>query len=248
MTSATARQLWLRRFHATPAPRARLVCFPHAGGSATFFFPVAAELAPAIEVLGVQYPGRQDRHREPLVDDVRELARSAYSALPVDDVPTALFGHSMGALVAFEVARLMERSAAPVHLFVSGRRAPSVGRGETRHLLEDDALVADLRTLDGTDGRVFADEDLLRMALPAIRNDYRAAETYTWDGGVPLGCAITAFTGDADPRADVEDVAAWQHHTTGAFALSVHPGGHFFLASDRHAVLHRVRTDLGIAP
>ncbi|QYN33623.1 alpha/beta fold hydrolase [Pseudonocardia sp. DSM 110487] len=247
MTSATARDLWLRRFHAATAPRARLVCFPHAGGSATFYFPVAAELAPAVEVLGVQYPGRHDRHREPLVDDIRELAGSVHSALPADGVPTALLGHSMGAVVAFETARLMERDVAPAHLFVSGRRAPSVARSETRHLLGDDALVADLQTLDGTDGRVFTDEDLLRMALPAIRNDYRAAETYTWAGGAPLGCDITAFTGDADPRTDVEDAAAWQHHTTGAFALSVHRGGHFFIASERGQVLNRVRADLGVA-
>ena len=245
MTSATAQDLWLRRFAAAPAPRARLVCFPHAGGSATFL-PVATDLAPAVEVLAVQYPGRQDRHREPMVDDVRELARSVHSALPTDGVPTALLGHSMGAVVAFEVARHMQRATAPTHLFVSGRRAPSVHRSEARHLLEDDALVTDLRMLDGTDGRVFADEDLLRMALPAIRNDYRAAETYAWTAGAPLECGITALTGDADPRAGVEDVAAWQHHTTGTFALSVHPGGHFFITSERHEVLNRVRADLGI--
>src|ERR1700712_4687720 len=115
---------WIRRFHESPGASARLVCFPHAGGAATYFYPLSRTLAPSIEALAVQYPGRQDRRAEPCVDDIHELADLVAPALlEWADRPLALFGHSMGATLAFEVAGRLEKAGVrPAGLFVSGRR------------------------------------------------------------------------------------------------------------------------------
>lgn len=237
--------LWLRRYHEAPGARVRLVCLPHAGGSASFYFPVSAALAPAIEVVAVQYPGRQDRRREACVGDLHELARQIHDVLgPDDGTPTALFGHSMGAALGFEIARFMEPTRPAAHLFVSGRRSPTRPRTETVHLLDDDGLLADVKALSGTDGRVFDDDELLRMALPAIRSDYRAAERYTYTPGAPLSCPISAFTGDTDPKAAVAEVQAWAEVTTGGCDVEVFPGGHFFLTEYSSAILATVSARL----
>ena len=164
--------------------------------------------------------------------------------------PTALFGHSMGASLAFELARLIEAETGetPAHLFASGRRAPSAHRAETVHLLDDRGLLADVRKLSGTDMAVLGDEDMLRAALPAIRSDYRAAETYAYRPGPPLRCPITVFTGDDDPKTTVEEARAWSTHTTGPFDLQVFPGGHFFLTLHQKAILRRISEVLSGVP
>ena len=128
MTTPAARNPWISNFNPAPNARTRLLCFPHAGGSASYFFPLSSALAPEFDVYAVQYPGRQDRYKEPLVDDIDDMADQAYEALePLIDAPVALFGHSMGAVLAFEVARRMETLAgrSPVLVFASGSRAPS---------------------------------------------------------------------------------------------------------------------------
>lgn len=163
--------LWMRRFHPADDAAVRVVCFPHAGGAASYFFPVASALSPAADVLAVQYPGRQDRRREPCIDNIEALADAVLAELPHWlDRPLVLFGHSMGATVAFEVARRLERDGTiPLALVVSGRRAPSRHRVETVHLRDDNGLITELKALSGTDAQVFGNEELLRMVLPAVR-------------------------------------------------------------------------------
>jgi surfactin synthase thioesterase subunit len=223
---------WIRNFRPAPDAAVQLVCFPHAGGSASFYFPVAAALAPRVDVLAVQYPGRQDRRLEPGVEDIVTLAGYVHAALRTRiDRPVALFGHSMGAVVAFEVARLLERDPGVevVRLFASGRRAPSTHRVETVHLRDDDGLVAELRTLSGTDSRILGDEELLRMILPAIRSDYRAIETYVGTPEQTVRTPITVLVGDSDSRVTLDEARQWQVHTTGECAIRTFPGGHFYL-------------------
>ena len=222
------------------------MCLPHAGGSASFYFPVATALSPLVDVLVVQYPGRQDRLHDPLVDNIADLADAVTAALrPWLDRPFALFGHSMGASLAFEVALRLERAGTPpTHLFASGRRAPSINRDERVHLENDDTIIAELTSLSGTDTRILGDEELLRMVLPAIRNDYRAAETYRPADNSPLACPITALTGDNDPRTALDDARAWRSYTTAAFELLVYPGGHFYLVDNSAQVLDALSSRL----
>lgn len=240
---------WIRRYRPAPGAAIRLVCLPHAGGSASFFLPVSAALSPAIDVLAVQYPGRQDRLREPMIDNLGDLADAVVTALtPWLDRPFAFFGHSMGATLAFEVTRRLEQGAgpAPLHLFASGRRAPSRHRDENVHLGGDDRIIAELTELSGTDTRVLGEEEMLRMVLPAIRNDYRATETYRYRPGPPLSCPITVLTGDADPKTSLEEAEAWRDHTTGPFDLRVYPGGHFYLADHQSEVLDAITDRLAV--
>ncbi|GGZ39677.1 thioesterase II family protein [Streptomyces poonensis] len=242
--------LWIRRFHPRPDAPVRLVCLPHAGGSASFYFPVSRSMPEDVEVLCVQYPGRQDRRGEPLLDTVAALADKVYQALlPWTDRPLALFGHSMGASLGYEVARRMEQEqgTALAALFASGRRAPSRHRTETVHLRDDDGLVSEMRALSGTNPHLLGDEEVLRMILPAIRSDYRAAETYAWTPGPPLRCPVTVLVGDDDPKVTVAEAEAWSEHTDGPFVLKVYPGGHFFLAHHQAAVVRLMATQLQAA-
>jgi surfactin synthase thioesterase subunit len=230
---------WVRRFHPAPDARTRLICFPHAGGSATFYFPVSRALSPRIEVLAIQYPGRQDRRHEPFVDDIHRLAELIADELTgVLDKPVTLLGHSMGATVAFEVALLLQRRGVVLHgLIASGRRAPSCHRDEHVHRADDAAVVAELARVGGTYGDMLRDDEILRMILPAVRNDYRAAETYRYQPSDALTCPVVALTGDQDPYVTPAEAEAWQRHTTGRFDLRVYPGAHFFLVDHAAAVL-----------
>lgn len=236
---------WIRRFHPRPDSGVRLVCLPHAGGSASFFFPLSQAMPPFVEVLAVQYPGRQERRGEPAVDSVPELADRVFEALaPWTDRPLALFGHSLGGMVAFEVARRFERQpgTAAALLFASACRAPSVPRHPEKgwvHLKDDAGLVEELVSLGGTDPRLFADDEFLSMVLPAVRADYRAAERYVREPGEPLRCPVVALTGDSDPRVGDADVKAWEEATEGTFDLLSFPGGHFYL-NGRHREVARV--------
>ncbi|MBQ0851996.1 thioesterase [Streptomyces sp. BH-SS-21] len=238
---------WVRRFRPAPDAGARLVCFPHAGGAASFYFPVARTLHPRVDVLAVQYPGRQERRSEKPFTDIGTLADLSFAALrPVLTERPVLFGHSMGAVVAFEVARRMEREGGvpPAALVVSGRRAPSRHREESVHLRSDEGVIAELKLLNGTDNSLLDDEELLRMFLPALRADYRAVETYTYVPGPALGCPVTVFTGDRDPQVTMDEALAWREHTTGPFDLEVFEGGHFYLSSDPATTLDRLESVL----
>ncbi|GAA4601317.1 surfactin synthase thioesterase subunit [Actinoplanes octamycinicus] len=238
MSETSADNIWIRTYHPADPDAVQLVCLPHAGGSASFYFPVSRALAPRIAVLAVQYPGRQDRRADPRIEDIGELADEITAAVrPRLRGPVALFGHSMGAVLAFEVTRRLEKHGVPVsEVFVSGRRAPSTTRDENVHRRDDHGIVAEMRELSGTDARILADEELLRMAMPAIRSDYTAIERYRAEPGAVVDAPITALTGDADPRSSLAEVTAWQAHTTGRFTLHTFAGGHFFLANHQNAI------------
>ncbi|MFJ4972553.1 thioesterase II family protein [Streptomyces sp. NPDC088755] len=238
---------WVRRYHPAPGADRRLVCFPHAGGSASYYFPVSRAIGPYADVLAIQYPGRHDRHGEACLDSIGGLADALEGELPAwFDRPVTFFGHSMGALLAFEVARRLERRGIVLHgLCVSGRRAPSRPRSERVHLGGDEALLAHMARLSGTDSRVLGDPELMRLVMPAVRADYKAVETYAYTDGPPLSCPVLALTGDDDPQVTLEEAGAWAEHTGGGFALKVFPGGHFYLNTCADAVTAAVRGHLG---
>ncbi|GIE90187.1 thioesterase II family protein [Actinoplanes regularis] len=232
MTTPVDSGRWLRRLHDGAPSAVRLVCLPHAGGSASFFFPLSKALAPAVQVLAVQYPGRQDRHREPAVDDLHTMADRITDALVAEEPgPVALFGHSMGAVLAYEIGLRLAGAGlpAPLRIFASGRRAPSRYREERIHLRDDDGVIEEVRRLSGTKRDLLADPDLLRMFLPALRADYRAIETYRHRPGALLDCPITVLIGTEDPVVSGSEATTWREHTTGPVDVRTFSGGHFFL-------------------
>ncbi|MFG2972248.1 thioesterase II family protein [Streptomyces sp. NPDC048331] len=226
---------WLACPDPRPRARLRLVCFPHAGGSAAFFHRWGRAL-PDIEVHAVRYPGRADRSAEPPATDVLQLAHdTAQAVLAGVDGPVALFGHSLGATVAFETARaLRAEGAEPVHLFVSGSRAPHLPPSDLAHrAARDDAgILATLRELGGTDDRLLNTPLFRDVVLPTIRGDFHLADTYRHHPAAPLSCPLTALVGDTDPEVSAADCAAWSPLTRGPFTHQVLPGDHFYLAAE----------------
>lgn len=233
MTSAQPAGRWIRHLRPAQEPVVRLLCFPHAGGAAGFFQPLARRLPPAVDVHSVQYPGRQDRSAEPPVDDIGELADRVCDALPATTGPALAFlGHSMGAVVAFEVAHRLVAAGrpAPELLIASSQPAPSHTRSDRLHLL-DDLFLADVAAFGGADPALLADPLIRQLVLPALRADYRAIETYRHRARrPPLAIPVTAVTGDADPLVTAVEARAWADHTTGAFRLeTIRRGDHFYL-------------------
>lgn len=236
--ASTQHDVWLRRFVPASPGAVRLVALPHAGGTAPYFAPLARKLAPRLDVVCVQYPGRQERHRETPVDDLHALADQLFEVLSGQPPqPTVLFGHSMGAALGYEVARRTEAQGGELlGIIVSGRRAAHLHREESVHLLDDDGLIAEIHALSGTDPGVLADKDLLSLVLPSLRADYRAAETYRHRQGERLRLPISVLTGESDPRVTLDDARAWAELTSGAFRFRSFPGGHFYLNDQQSAV------------
>lgn len=247
MLSATSvNDPWIRRYHASADNAIRLVCFPHAGGSANYYLSLSESLAPAIEVLAVQYPGRQDRHQERRVENISDLADLIFAALKSwNDRPFAFFGHSLGAILAFEVARRFQQlDQAPVRLFVSGRAAPTRYRNDWIHRRDDTGVVAELHRIGGTDRALLNDPELLKLILPTIRSDYKALETYVFTPAPPLNCAITALIGTSDPKVTAAEAAAWAEQCAGEFELYTFPGGHFYLDERQPEVIDAITGSL----
>jgi surfactin synthase thioesterase subunit len=224
--------LWCRRYRPSPSATARLVCLPHAGGSASFFLPMAAALSPAVDVVAIQYPGRQDRRTEQPLTDVHALADRIHGILlRQPPLPVTFFGHSLGAIIAFETTRRLDTGGrTPVHLFASGRRAPSCHREESL-LRDDDAIIAEIRSLNGTAADLLDNSELMHAALPALRADYQAARTYRCAPGVTVGCPVTVLTGDCDPRTTIAEASGWAGHTTRTCTVHKFAGGHFFVTA-----------------
>jgi surfactin synthase thioesterase subunit len=232
-------ELWCRRYRPSSTATARLVCLPHAGGSAPFFLPVAAALSPGIDVVAIQYPGRQDRRGERPIADLAVLADQVHGVLERQpELPVTIFGHSMGAVLGFEVTRRLEAGGhGPVRLFASGRRAPSTHRDENIHLRDDAGILAEIRRLNGTSSSLLGDEEMMRAALPSLRADYGAIETYTCDPDVTVNCPISVLAGDDDPKTNLDEAEAWRGHTAGSFDIKVFQGGHFFLTDHAEEIL-----------
>jgi surfactin synthase thioesterase subunit len=244
----TGRGSWVRQYH---PPRGRgpvLVCFPHAGGSAVAYFSLSAALSEITEVVILQYPGRQDRLMEPPVEDLTEMAGSIVRALaPWLHRPIALFGHSMGSVLAYEVALRLERLRPrnpPIGLIASGRSAPSVRHDRGLHLLDDEAMAATMAELAGTPPALLADKDLLALVIPAMRSDFKAAETYHDTAGTILSCPISAYCGEADLNVPADGFLAWREHTAAEFTSRYFEGGHFYLQSREPEVARAISRDL----
>lgn len=229
-------------------PALRLFCLPYAGGRASLFWDWQEALPAGVDVRAIEYPGRGERRREPLRVDVRELVEDAIHVVRAClDRPIALFGHSLGASVAFELARRLaaERGIEPVRLYLSGRRAPQLPEPRpSTYALPEPEFVACLRRLNGTPEAVLAHDALLRLMLPILRADFRAAQTYAYRPGHRLSAPIVALGGLGDEEVGASELDAWREHTSGPFLRAMLPGDHFFLHTSRAALLSWLAADL----
>lgn len=227
------------------AIRLRVFCYPHAGGAATRFAGWRSELPDDIQLYGVQLPGRGRRLREPVIDEWRVLVPLVGEALrPKLDRPFLFFGHSVGAALAFEVSRWLRRQYGlmPVHLFVSGRRAPRTPSSSTRrHTLPDAEFLAALAELGGMPLEVLREPDLLPLVLPALRADVRLSELHSYVPDRPLSCPISVLCGSEDPETSGEAAARWREETIASCAIHTFPGGHFFIDPHKAEVVARIR-------
>lgn len=241
--------LWLSRQRSvrTP-PRLRLFCLPYAGGGAQIYRTYSQVLPDDIEVCAVQLPGRERRFREPALESVDAIVdRLAPVVSELSDRPYAVLGHSLGALVGFELLRRLRKDGEPLplRLFASGHRAPHLPDPDPPiHHLPDAQFVEELRQLNGTPQEVFESPELLELILPVLRADFTAAETYVYRSEVPLPCPITALGGTNDVMIPRESLQAWQEHTTGNFEAHFLEGDHFFIHQRHKDVIRIVRDRL----
>jgi medium-chain acyl-[acyl-carrier-protein] hydrolase len=236
-------------FEASPNARARLFCFPYAGGGATVFRTWRSGLPAGIDLCPVQLPGRENRLHEPPFTSIGPLVEALEEALqPYMNVPFAFFGYSLGALIAFEFARLLRRrgAAEPLRLFTAAAQAPHLSRPPPISNLPDDVFIEALsRRYEGMQQEVLTDPSLMKLFLPALRADFTLLDGYTYAPAPPLNCPITALGGTRDHVIDPQRIRAWAVHTLAEFKIRMLPGGHFFLNSDRGLLLRAVALDLG---
>ncbi len=231
-----------------PDPRVRLFCFPYAGGSAATYRSWSDVLPADIEVQAIQLPGREWRLKEepyrsvfPLVEDLAVVLKDRF------ETPFAFFGHSLGALISFELARELRRRGLPQpeHLFLSAHRAPHLPKElPPIHDGPDEEFYEGLRRLEGTPDELLENDELMELLLPALRADFAIAETYECPPEPPLDCPLSIFGGLGDEVTGRPQLEPWAEHTTRDCKVRMVPGGHFFVEESRDLILRAVFQDL----
>lgn len=239
---------WFKRFGRTGSARIRLLCFHHAGGSASMYRTWPRAVPRAIEPIGVQLPGRADRLGEPPYDRMDALVDDLVDAVkPLLDQPFALFGASMGARVAWALARALRDRAMPLPsvLYVASNSAPALTRRVPEWEGPDEELVGYLRAMGGTPAEVLDNPQLLEVLLPTLRADLTMLNNHEPPPAAPLDMAIRGFSGVQDLSANPERMRGWAAETTGRFDLDVLPCGHFLDEPAERAVIRAIVGDLG---
>jgi len=248
MTTATALDSWIACRKPNPHARLRLFCFPYAGTGASIFRTWSDGLPADVEVCPVQLPGRGTRLMEIPFTQFSPLVQATVQALvPLLDMPFALFGHSLGALIGFELARQLRRQSGlqPVRLFVSADRAPQIPpRAQPIHALSDREFLVELRRLHGIPGKVWEEAELMQIMLPVLRADFAVYETYVYSTEPPLSCPISIFGGLQDRRVSRGDLEAWRDQTSVSSSLMMFPGDHFFLNATQPLLLQALSQEL----
>jgi surfactin synthase thioesterase subunit len=243
--SSTTFAPWIKFFSGPDAKRrGATVLFPHAGGSAAGYRKLGKAFSAVRDTFIVQYPRRAERLRDPAPESVNDLARGLFDAGPWRQVaPLRLFGHSMGAIVAFEFARIAEASGVAVRrLWVSAGPVPSSVAHMPDLPTSDEALLADLADLGGTDPRLLEDPEFAELLTIATRADYEAFNRYHCGPGVRVRADIDVICGRDDNRVDVASLRRWADHTEGAFRLTFFDGGHFYVNQHVNTLAHRINT------
>ena len=250
MSNRRALNSWVTRHPGRVPPSCRLICFPFAGGGASSYRGWAADPAAPVEICAIQLPGREQRRHEPAIRSVSRAVDLLMPALQSDlGMPFAFFGHSMGALLAYEVARRLQQVGGPTPhcVFVSGHRAPQLPRRKRIwHGLPTPDLIQELRTLNGIPSAVFDHPELLNSVLITIRADLEVVETYRHSPGPILSCPVIAMGGRTDPGVSESDLAAWQDTTQAHFKTMMFDGDHFYINANRQHVVDSVRRELAL--
>jgi len=208
-----------------------------------------SQLPGDVELWAVELPGRGSRLSEPPFKSMGPLVDAAAQALaPHLDLPFALFGHSMGAMISFELTRrLRDYGSTPFGLFVSGRRAPHIlDEDPPTYNLPEPLLIDKLRRMNGTPRQVLEDTEMMRFLLPILRADFSVCQTYRYQSGPPLDVPITAYGGTEDDGETPDLLEEWRHHTTAELSLRLLPGNHFFLHSSQQALLRMLSGELNV--
>lgn len=235
---------WLVCPQPNPNAAARLFLFPYAGGAPSSFNKWAAEFSNDIEVSIIHYPGRGSRFNEPPIKELSVLVEEIANAIqPELDEPFFFFGHSLGAVLAFEVAR---RVPQPQILFVSACGAPHIPNpNRPIHELSDSEFIKSLQELNGLPAEVANNAELMELLLPTLRADFEAIENYKYISREHrLDCPIIAFGGENDSHVDRARLDAWEHHTNNNFKSKIFPGDHFFINTARRSVIDSMITEI----
>lgn len=228
----------------------RVFCLPHAGAGASAYRVWTNELPPELQLCAVQLPGRENRLGEPPIDNARTLVGQLAAALrPFLDRPFVVFGHSMGALLAFELTCELRRLGLPQprHLFLSAHRAPHLpGDLPHVHALGHHEFRAELRRLEGTPEAVLANDELMQIAEPILRADFKLCETYVYEPVDPLDLPLSVFGGSGDVKVPESVLQPWQVHTRQSMRLRVLSGGHLFVQHARAELVSALLDDLHI--
>lgn len=247
-TRAARGNRWFSSVSASAEARLRLFCFPYAGGGASIYRTWAQQLPDTVAIYPVQLPGRESRLSEEPFSTIPPLVQAvAQALLPYMDVPFAFFGHSMGALIGFELARELRRRGgpAPAHLFVSGRWAPHIPNANPPTFdLPESEFIEELRRLNGTPSEVLEHPELRQMVLPLLRADFKICETYFYENEPALDCPISAYGGLQDPDVSLQNLREWQRQTSSSFKLSMYSGDHFFLHTVQSQLVQDISRDL----
>lgn len=226
-----------------------MFCFPHAAGSAATFSQWPSKLPPEVEVYGIHLPGRGNRLLDPLIDRLPPLIDALGEAIiPFLEKPFVFYGHSMGTLVSFELARWLRRHnyPQPAHLFVSSRAAPHLAsRRNPIHELPDAELLEQLGQFNGTPKEILENPELMQLLLPAIRADFAILETYVYTPDAPFSFPITAFGSFEDPDITTDDLRSWSEQTESSCVVRMLPGDHFFIQTAEATLLRMIRQELG---
>lgn len=242
---------WFVRYSSVDAPALRLFCFPYAGGGSSAFRGWSEGLPAGVDIWAAQLPGREARVAEPALRRLDSLIEALYEAiLPRLDMPYAFFGHSMGALVAFELTRRLRRTGAPLpsRLLLGAFRAPQLPNPHIRiHHLPDEVLKTVLRK-EGTPRQVLENDELMRALLPMLRADLEICDTYQYREERPLAMPMSVYGGHQDVRVSRSDLDMWRTQADGPFRLAMLPGSHFFLHNSQDLLLAELSRDLRSAP
>ncbi|SFJ92621.1 Surfactin synthase thioesterase subunit [Paenibacillus sp. UNC496MF] len=244
----SALQSWFLNANEQSNANSRLFCFPYAGGGASIFRGWTQYFPNDIEVCPVQLPGRESRVLESPMISLSQIVKAIVGEIkPLLHTPFVFFGHSMGALIAYETAREIGRvyGKHPAHLFVSGRSSPQLPSIKKKlHQLPEDEFKSELRRLNGTPEAVLQNDDLMQLLMPRLRADFEVCETYSYIQDLPLPCPISAFGGKGDHDVSSASLAAWKEQTRSAFFLHMFDGDHFFLQSNQESIMQTVLRDM----